>query len=140
MKLIVIKNKKARLNLLIDWLMYMTGYTFILIIISMLFKHTIYIDSSFYGIWGFISSIIIYLLNKTIKPIIVWMTLPLTGLTFGLFYPFVNVLILNITDFLLGNHFNINGLLMSFFVAILISLMNFLLQEVIIKKILRGVK
>ena len=69
-----------------------------------------------------------------------FLTLPLTGITFGLFYPFVNVIILNIVDFILGAHFSIEGLFMSFIVAVLISIMNILLQEVVIKSILGGVK
>ena len=140
MKLIVIENKKARLNKFIDWLFYMIGYAIILITVSIIFKHTIIIDSSFFGFWGFIAAVIIYFLNKTIKPILVFLTLPLTGITFGLFYPFVNVIILNIVDFILGAHFSIEGLFMSFIVAVLISIMNILLQEVVIKSILGGVK
>lgn len=140
MKLIVIENKKARLNKFIDWLFYMIGYAIILITVSIMFKHTIIIDSSFFGFWGFIAAVIIYFLNKTVKPILVFLTLPLTGITFGLFYPFVNVIILNIVDFILGAHFSIEGLFMSFIVAVLISIMNILLQEVVIKSILGGVK
>ena len=140
MKFIVIENKKARLNKFIDWLFYMIGYAIILITVSIIFKHTIIIDSSFFGFWGFIAAVIIYFLNKTVKPILVFLTLPLTGITFGLFYPFVNVIILNIVDFILGAHFSIEGLFMSFIVAVLISIMNILLQEVVIKSILGGVK
>ena len=140
MKLIVIENKKARLNKFIDWLFYMIGYAIILITVSIIFKHTIIIDSSFFGFWGFIAAVIIYFLNKTVKPILVFLTLPLTGITFGLFYPFVNVIILNIVDFILAAHFSIEGLFMSFIVAVLISIMNILLQEVVIKSILGGVK
>ena len=140
MKLIVIENKKGRLNKFIDWLFYMIGYAIILITVSIIFKHTIIIDSSFFGFWGFIAAVIIYFLNKTVKPILVFLTLPLTGITFGLFYPFVNVIILNIVDFILGAHFSIEGLFMSFIVAVLISIMNILLQEVVIKSILGGVK
>ena len=121
MKLIVIENKKARLNKFIDWLFYMIGYAIILITVSIIFKHTIIIDSSFFGFWGFIAAVIIYFLNKTVKPILVFLTLPLTGITFGLFYPFVNVIILNIVDFILGAHFSIEGLFMSFIVAVLIK-------------------
>jgi putative membrane protein len=140
LKLVIIENKSARINKFLDWLLYMVGYALILITVSILFKNTIFIDSSFFGYWGLIAAIIIYFLNKTIKPILVWLTLPLTGLTFGLFYPFVNVLVLNITDFILGEHFTIHGLFMSFVIAILISLMNILLQEIVIKSIIKGGK
>lgn len=43
----------------------------------------------------------------------------LTGLTMGLFYPFINVIILNITDLILFDVTNINGIFMSFVVAVI---------------------
>lgn len=141
MKIVIIdENKKVRVNKFIDWLIYMVAYALILITVSVLFPKTVYIDNNFFGIWGLLAAIIIYFLNKTIKPLIVWLTLPLTALTLGLFYPVINVLILNIVDFILGNHFNITGFIMSFIVAILISIMNALMEEIIIKPILRRVK
>ena len=48
-----------------------------------------------------IAVIIVFILNRTIKPLLVWMTLPLTALTLGLFYPLINILVLKITDFIL---------------------------------------
>lgn len=140
MKLIVKKKKIARLNLFIDWLIYMVAYAIILLIVSLIFNNTVQIDSSCYGLWGLITAIIIYLLNKTVKPIIVWLTLPITGFTMGLFYPFVNVIILYITDFVLGNRFNINGLFMAFIVAVFISVMNIIMEKVIIEPIIRKEK
>ena len=124
MKLIVNAKKEVRLNRFIDWIIYMLGYAIVLIIVSAFFKNTINVDSSYSGLWFLIASIIIYMLNKTIKPLLVWLTLPLTGLTMGLFYPFINVFILYITDFLLGNHFEINGIFMAFILAIFISIIN----------------
>lgn len=134
------KNKVETINRIIEWLIYMVGYALILVFISFIFKKTVYIDPSFYGIWGLLAAIIIYGLNKTIKPLLVWLTLPITALTLGIFYPFINVIILKITSLILGNHFNINGIVMSFVVAILISFMNLMLDEIIIKPLLRGDK
>ena len=119
-----------------EWLIYMIGYALILIMISILFPNTISIDNSYFGFWGLLSAIIIYGLNKTVKPLIVWLTIPLTALTLGLFYPFINVFILHIVHFILGSHFEIHGIWMSFFVAILISIMNFLMDEVVLKPLL----
>ena len=129
-------KKKITINSFIEWLIHIVAYALILISVSILFKKTIYIDNSLFGLWGLIASIIIYLLNKTVKPIIVWLTLPITGLTLGLFYPFINVFILHITDWFLGNHFEINGIFFACLVAILISIMNILMDIMIIKPIL----
>ncbi len=134
------KSKKKRLNKILEWLIYMVGYAIVLICVSVLFKKTIYIDPSCFGLWGLIAAIIIYILNKTIKPILVWLTLPITALTLGLFYPFINVFILKVVDFILQDHFVIDGFLMSFVVACMISLMNALMETLIIEPILRRVK
>jgi len=137
---LVIETKdstKRYFNRFIDWLIHMVAYALILITVSLIFKKTIYIDSSYFGFWGLFAAIIIYLLNKTVKPIIVWLTLPITGLTLGLFYPFINVFILHITDWFLGSHFEIHGIFFAFIVAVLISVMNVLMDIMIIEPILK---
>lgn len=124
------KNKYF-LNL-IDWLIHMIAYGLILILTSYIFKKTIYIDV---WIWGFIAAVIIYLLNKTIKPLIVWLTLPITGITLGLFYPFINVFILKLVQFITFGKFAIHGIFMSFLVACFISILNILIEEMLINKL-----
>lgn len=138
MKIVIVNKKtnKPHLNYFIDWLMHMIGYALVLITVSVLFKKTIQIDNSWFGFWPFLAAIIIYTLNKTIKPILVWLTLPITGLTLGLFYPFINVFILYVVSWILGPHFTINGLFMSLVVAIFISIMN-LFMDSIVDNILR---
>ncbi len=139
MKLIIFDRKKQtnKINVWFDWVIHMILYGLILITVSLIFKNTIYIDNSYFGIWALVTAIIIYFLNKTIKPIIIALTLPLTAITLGLFYPFINVIILHITDFILGKYFDINGIFMSFIVAVLISIMNILVEEMIIKPLVK---
>lgn len=127
-------------NKYIDWFIHMVGYALVLIAVSIIFKKTIYIDSAYFGLWGLIAVIIIFVLNRTIKPLLVWMTLPLTALTLGLFYPLINILILKITDFILGSHFDIHGTIFLFIVSIVISIMNAIMDNLIIDKILKGKK
>lgn len=123
-----------------DWFMHMLGYTLVLILASLIFKKTIYIDTSYYGLWGLLAVVIIFILNRTVKPILFWLTLPITGLTLGLFYPVINVLILKITDYILMNHFQINGIFFIIIVSIFISIMNSLMDALIINKVVRGTK
>lgn len=139
MKIILIdkETNKARINRFIDWLIYMVAYSFVLLAVCMIFKKTITIDEHYFGLWFLIATIIIYILNKTIKPVLVWLTIPLTGLTLGLFYPFINVFILNMVDLILGSHFQIKGLFMSFIVAVLISIMNALMDTLVIEPLVR---
>ena len=126
------KNKYV----VLEWLIKILGYALVLITVSIIFKNTIYIDNSYWGLWAVLASLIVFILNKTIKPILVWLTLPITALTLGLFYPIINVIILNIVDFILGSHFKIQGIFMSVIVAIIISIMNFLLNDMVINNII----
>lgn len=138
------KNRKLKLeykkfNAIFDWILRMIGYALILICISTILgsDKSIYIDPNYFGLWGLLTAILIYILNKTIKPLIVWLTIPLTALTLGLFYPLINVFILKLVDFILLSHFDITGgIFMSFFVAILISILNIIMDSIIFKGIL----
>ena len=129
-----------KINKYLDWFIHMIGYTLVLITVSLIFQKTVYIDNSYYGLWGLIAVIIIFILNRTIKPFLVWMTLPLTALTLGLFYPIINILVLKITDFILGPHFQIRGTLFLFIVSIVISIMNAIMDNLIIDTFLRRLK
>lgn len=129
-----------KINKYLDWFIHMIGYALVLITVSLIFKNTVYIDGSYFGLWGLIAVIIIFILNRTIKPLLVWMTLPLTALTLGLFYPLINILILKITDFILGVHFDIHGTIMVFIVSIIISIMNAIMDNLIIDNLLKGRK
>lgn len=120
---------------LLDWIVRIIGYAGILIITSMIFNDTLYVDSSYYGFWVIIASLLIYLLNKTLKPFLIWLTIPITGLTLGLFYPFINLAILKIVSFIMQSHFNITGIWFAFFACVLISILNVILDMVILKKI-----
>lgn len=129
-----------KINKYLDWFIHMLGYALVLITVSVIFNDTVYIDNSYFGLWGLIAVIIIFILNRTIKPLLVWMTLPLTALTLGLFYPLINVLILKITDFILGKYFDIKGILFLFIVSIVISIMNAIMDNLIIDTLLKGKK
>ena len=129
-----------KINKYLDWFIHMVGYALVLITVSVIFQRTIYIDNRLFGLWGLIAVIIVFILNRTIKPVLVWMTLPLTALTLGLFYPLINILVLKITDFILGSHFEIKGTIMVFFVSIIISFMNAIMDNLIIDNLLKGRK
>lgn len=132
--------KKTKINKYLDWFIHMIGYTLVLITVSVVFDETIYIDNQFFGLWGLFAIIIVYVLNRTVKPLLVWLTLPLTALTLGLFYPITNVIILKVADWILGGHFEITGIFMIFIVSIIISIMNAIMDNVIIDTLLKGRK
>lgn len=129
-------NHKHTMLRFINWLAHMLGYALILILMSVLFPKSFYINNAFFGIFGLIVAVIIYWINQTIKPMIVLFTLPITGLTLGIFYPFINLLMLYLVSFLLGNNFVIHGLWIPLLISILISAINMLLDSLIIKPII----
>lgn len=133
------KNKsKIIISKILEWLLYMIGYTAVFIFVTSFFK-SIYIDTSHTYIYSALIVLIIYILNRTIKPLLVTLTIPITGLTLGLFYPFINLFILKLVDWILGKHFQLKNIYIALFVAVLLSIMNFVMEE-IMKKILKKVK
>ena len=130
------QNIEYRLNLFLEWLIYMFGYALVLLITSNLFR-SLYVENFWYGI---LAAIIIYVLNKTIKPILVTLTLPLIGMSFGLFYFVINVFILLLVNVILGKHFYLTGFLSPFVVSIFISFMNVLMENIIIKPLIERCK
>ncbi|MDD3241258.1 MAG: phage holin family protein [Bacilli bacterium] len=136
----IIKNNfKFDLIKGIEWSLHIISYWIVLLLVSLMFK-SFYIDYGCFGFYSLISVIIIYILNLTVKPILFFLTLPITGLTLGLFYPFINVIILKMTDFIMGNKFDINDMFIAFFIAVFISVLNILISEIFLKPIIRRIK
>ena len=97
------------------------------------------INLSHYGIYALLASIIIYVLNQTIKPIINYITLPLTIMSWGLLYPLSNVIILYLTSLILGTkNFYLSGFFAPFIIAIIISFLNILMEGLVLKPITKG--
>ncbi len=129
----LISEDKKEINKVLDSILYISGYTLVLFIVDFLFNS---FDVENY--WYFLLTVlIIYILNKTIKPIIVRLTLPITALTFGLFYPFINFFILELVDALLGRHFQIYGFWSALLISIVISIIDFFVENMIIKPLIR---
>lgn len=125
-------------NKFVEWLIYMVGYAIVLITVSALFS-SFEINMSHFGLYALLASIIIYILNQTIKPIINYITLPITILSWGLMYPISNVIVLYLTSLILGrNNFSITGFFAPFIIAIVISFLNILMEGFILKPITKG--
>lgn len=118
---------------ILSFLLNVIGYTFVLYITDYLFN-SLYVEQLFYD---FIAAFIICILNKTVKPFVFKVTIPITGITFGLFYPFINLFILKLTDWILIDKFDVYGLWWGLLVAIMISVINFLVDEIFINPIIR---
>lgn len=133
MKVVIKEKNSVRINKFLDSVLYILGYTLVLLIVDAIFN-SFDVDNFWYEL---LAVVIIYVLNKTVRPIIFKLTIPITVLTFGLFYPFINFLILKIVDLILGDHFNIYGFWSGLLITICISIMNFFVEELIVKPIIR---
>ncbi len=117
-----------------DLLKFIVGifvYAFVLWMASYLFKN-IYIENFLACI---IAALIMSLLNYTVKPLLIYWTLPLTILTYGIAYPIVNMIILKMCDLLMGDIFAVGDFISVFFIAIFISIMKMFLDNLITKKV-----
>lgn len=124
---------------IIEWLMYMLGYTLVLIIVSYVFD-SMYIDLSHHYIYALIIVLIVSILNKTVKPLLVRLTIPITGITLGLFYPFINLFILKLADWILGKHFQLHNFWIALIISILVSFINILLDHLIYKPLFKKLR
>ncbi len=139
MKVIINEKGKLRINKFLEWLIYMFFYTLVLILVSCFFD-SMYINNTHYYLCSFLIVLVLYILNKTIKPTLVKLTIPITALTLGLFYPFINLFILKLADWILGKYFELNDIWVALVISILLSVSNFLAEDLIIKPLIDSFK
>lgn len=80
-----------------------------------------------------IASFILSILNVIVKPILILLTLPVTMLSLGLFLFVINAITLWMTQSIMGDSFVIESFGMAVLAAIVISILNLLIQKVIIE-------
>ncbi|HLS20652.1 MAG TPA: phage holin family protein [Bacillota bacterium] len=98
-----------------------------LYIIHFLFD-SFYIDS--FGV-ALLASVILSMLNFMVKPILIVLTLPITIFTFGFFLFVVQAITLMIVQSLLGASFVIDGFGMAILAAILMAVLNSMMQRIL---------
>ncbi|WP_182201228.1 phage holin family protein [Paraliobacillus salinarum] len=78
-----------------------------------------------------LASVILSILNFIVKPILVVLTLPITIVSLGLFLFVINAITLMITQSLIGNSFVIDGFGVAIIAAIVLALINLILNRLI---------
>ena len=104
----------------------------VLILASKIFKG-FYIQSFGYAI---ITSLVISLLGSTVKPFLKLIFIPVTVITTGIFYPFINVIILKLASLIMGDAFVVEGWILPFFIALFISFTTLILDKLITKNVI----
>jgi len=81
-----------------------------------------------------LAAFILSIMNGIIKPILVFFTLPITILSFGLFLFVINAITLKLTSMLISG-FEIGTFLTALVASIIISILNFLIQNLIVDRL-----
>lgn len=76
---------------------------------------------------------VLALLNLIVKPILVFLTLPATLITFGLFLLVINAVIILLADYLVGG-FTVDGFWYALLFSVLLSLLQSILFSITEKK------
>lgn len=142
------EEKKDKINKfdikhkLFEIFLYILTYSITLLLLSKIFKNSIELGNPEI-LFAVIASAIIYALNQVVRPILVTLTMPITGLTFGLFYFVINCFLLKITDWVMLSGLNFPRILdykhiwILFVISILLAIFRFLIEDIIFKPILR---
>ncbi|GAB3933410.1 phage holin family protein [Larkinella terrae] len=77
-----------------------------------------------------IVAIVLGLLNAFLKPILVFLTIPITIITLGLFYLVINVLMVYLTDYLIAG-FHVSGFITALLFSILVSIVTWVIDSIV---------
>jgi putative membrane protein len=113
------------------WLLGIGINAILFIALAGYFEDSFYIES--FGA-ALAASFILALLNMLVRPILILLTLPITLVTLGAFLLVINAITLLLTDELVGSSFEIEGFWMAFFIALIMSLVNVILQKTVFAK------
>lgn len=112
-------------NLLIKWIVNSTALLVVAHVVS-----GVTLDN-----WRtvFIAALVLGLLNAFLRPVLIFLTLPVTILTLGLFTLFINAFLFYVAAHLVGG-FHVSGFWQAFIAALVFSLVSFLLSLVLASK------
>ena len=127
---------KGKFNLILEFLLYSVLYTAAFLAVESLFESFV-IDSDYKILYAFLAIVIIYILEKVLKPILVTISTPITGITFGLFYFVINAFMLKLTDWILGSKLDFTDIWALLAISIILALLNLLIEKLIIEPIIR---
>lgn len=77
------------------------------------------------------ASLVLSILNMLVRPVLIVLTLPVTILSLGLFLLVINAVTLLLTDAIMGSLFDISGFWQAFLLAIIMSIVNLILNKMI---------
>ena len=136
-EVIVEKKKNPVVHKIYEILLYLFSYTVTLLILQLFFKSIHIAEPKI--LYAAIAVVIIYVLNQVVRPILVTLTMPITGVTFGLFYFVINTFLLKLTDIIMFSKLDFTNIWILFIISILLSILRFVIEDVILKPIIKKV-
>lgn len=128
----IYSKDKSFKYIILEYILTLIINSIVLILASKIFKG-FYIQSFGYAI---ITSLVISLLSSTVKPFLKLIFLPVTVITTGIFFPFINVIILKLASLIMGDAFVVEGWILPFFIALFISFTTLILDKLITKNMI----
>ena len=132
----IYSDKKESKYTFLEWILTLIISALSILLATKIFKG-FYVESFEYAL---ITSIVIMILNKLLKPILKVLAFPITIITLGIMYPIVDTIILKLASLVMGSHFVVEGWVVPFFVSIFIAILTVILDAIITKRIIRGLK
>ena len=129
------KPKKSFKHTVYEILLYLFSYSITLFLLQIFFKSIKIAEPKI--LWILVAVVIIYILNKVVRPVLVTLTMPITGITFGLFYFVINTLLLKVTDWIMFSKLDFTHIWILFLISILLCILRFLIEDVILKPIIK---
>lgn len=81
--------------------------------------------------WAILVSVVLVLMNVYVKPLLVFLTLPITVFTLGFFLLVINACIILMTSHVLKEGFKVDGFWIAFLFSILLSMVTSLMERMI---------
>jgi len=78
-----------------------------------------------------IVAVVLYLVYKIVKPLFVFLTLPVTFITLGIFYIFINAFMISLVEWMLPSLFSIDGFGWAFLMGLILYLLNGFFDEIL---------
>lgn len=116
-------------------LMYLFSCSLTLFLLQLVFKSIKIAEPKI--LWIVVAAVIIYALNQVVRPVLITLTMPLTGITFGLFYFVINTLLLKVTDWVMFSKLDFTNIWILFLISIILGLFRFLIEDIILKPMIK---
>ncbi len=125
--------KPSTKDLILDIISTLVVNMIVIIMATKIFSN-IYVENIWYTL---LVSVLLLILNKSLKPFLQVVMLPINIYTLGITYPLINIFILKLISLILGSHFVLTGWFGAFFISIFISIMTIIIDALIGKEIRR---